>query len=53
MVISGVRRNFTYLYFILNIVLYFVLLTFIVNTNVGFKNLVVLVIALTKHMTLC
>ena len=49
MVISGVRRNFTYLYFILNIVLYFVLLTFIVNTNIGFKNLVVLVIALTIY----
>ena len=49
MVISCVRRNFTYLYFILNIVLYFVLLTFIVNTNIGFKNLVVLVIALTIY----
>ncbi len=49
MAISGVRSNFTYLYFILNILLYFLILRLVININIDFKNLVVLIISLTAY----
>ncbi len=48
MAVSGVRKNFSYLFGILTVAMYFVGLL-IINRGLGFRNAIIIVIALTAY----